>query len=113
MRDYKNYTMNRILFLLGVMMLSLVACKSSKDTVDNTTQGTQLDTRAARQRGTGQRPQRGNVDEMFARMDNNGDNRLAIDEVKGRMAERFDAIDLDKDGYLSKEEMTKAPRPQR
>ena len=33
--------------------------------------------------------------------------------MRGPMAERFDLIDLDKDGFISKEEMEKAPRPQR
>lgn len=106
--------MKKIVLLLGVIIMAFAACKSTKDTADATAQNAEVNTRTATQRGTGERGprSRGNMDEMFARMDTNGDNKLTKDEMKGRMAERFDSIDLDKDGYITKEEMAKAPRPE-
>ncbi|WP_394697289.1 hypothetical protein [Pseudoxanthomonas japonensis] len=57
---------------------------------------------------------RARMDERFAAMDANKDGRLSRDEMKdkGRFAERFDALDTNKDGFLSKEELA-AGRPTR
>ncbi|HEV7270114.1 hypothetical protein [Pseudoxanthomonas sp.] len=54
------------------------------------------------------------MDARFAAMDANRDGRLSRDEVKdkGRFAERFDALDTNKDGALSKDELV-AGRPVR
>jgi Ca2+-binding EF-hand superfamily protein len=45
-------------------------------------------------------------------MDSNKDNTLSKAEVKGPLKNDFDTIDLDKDGFISKEEMKKAPKPE-
>ncbi|MFC6182834.1 hypothetical protein ACFPZ9_01065 [Pseudoxanthomonas japonensis] len=54
------------------------------------------------------------MDERFAALDANKDGRLSRDEVKdkGRFAERFDALDTNKDGFLSKDELA-AGKPAR
>ena len=50
--------------------------------------------------------------EMFAEMDANEDEKLSEDEVKGPLAENFEKIDADSDGYITKEELEKAPKPE-
>jgi Ca2+-binding EF-hand superfamily protein len=52
------------------------------------------------------------VAELFKQMDANKDSNLSKAEVKGPIKDDFDTIDLDKDGFISKEEMEKAPKPE-
>jgi len=61
-------------------------------------------------------------DEHFKSADTNSDGQLSLDEVQTnmpRLAERFTAVDKDKNGFLSKEELQrghgghrKPPQPQ-
>ncbi len=45
-------------------------------------------------------------------MDANKDSKLSKDEVKGPLAQDFDNLDTNKDGFLTKEEMANIkPRP--
>lgn len=64
----------------------------------------------------GQRPSQGQapptVDQLFAEMDINKDNKLSKEEVKGPLANDFAKIDTNKDDFISREEMNKAPKPQ-
>ena len=53
-----------------------------------------------------------NPEEMFKRMDKDGDGTLSKEEAPERMKEHFDEIDTDKDGKLSKDEL-KAHREKR
>lgn len=46
-------------------------------------------------------------------MDANNDGLLSKSEVKGPIANDFDAIDTNGDGYISKEEFEAAPKPER
>jgi len=48
------------------------------------------------------------AEERFARLDANKDGKLQKEEVKGRVAENFDAIDKDGDGALSFDELMAA-----
>ncbi|MBI1903380.1 MAG: EF-hand domain-containing protein [Planctomycetia bacterium] len=58
-----------------------------------------------------QRERRPDPARMVEQFDKNGDGLLGRDEVPERMKERFDQIDADKDGKLSKEELQRvAPR---
>ena len=45
-------------------------------------------------------------------MDANDDGKLAKDEVKGPLKDSFSKIDTDEDGFISKEEFEKAPKPE-
>jgi hypothetical protein len=53
---------------------------------------------------------RPSVDELFAMMDRNSDNRLSRQEVKGPLRQDFDRLDKNSDGYLEKSEIPAAPR---
>lgn len=53
-----------------------------------------------------------NPEEMFKRMDKDGDGTLSKEEAPERMKEHFDEIDADKDGKLSQDEL-KAHREKR
>jgi len=51
---------------------------------------------------------RGHMDEKFKDADTNGDGQLSLDEVQAKMprlAARFNELDTDKNGMLSKEEL--------
>ena len=49
----------------------------------------------------------GGAEEMLARMDRNGDGKIAQSEVMGPMADRFEMFDLDGDGYIADSELEK------
>ncbi len=50
---------------------------------------------------------------LIKEMDANEDGKLAKDELKGPLKEDFTKIDTDEDGYITKEEFNKAPKPKR
>lgn len=50
------------------------------------------------------------MDGLF-KMDLNGDGKLSKLEVKGPILNDFDKLDLDKDGFLTRKEMSVAPKP--
>ena len=54
-----------------------------------------------------------NLDQIITKMDGDEDGKLSKAEVKGSLANRFAKIDTNSDGYLTKEELEKAPRPNR
>ena len=51
------------------------------------------------------------TDELFAQMDSDKDGKLSKAEVKGPLANDFAKIDLNSDGFITKEELNKAPKP--
>lgn len=69
---------------------------------------------AAKQPGS-DKPQGGppSVEEIFKQMDANKDGKLSIDEVKGPLKNDFSKIDTDGDGLITKDELQKAPKPDR
>jgi Ca2+-binding EF-hand superfamily protein len=46
-------------------------------------------------------------------MDKNKDGKLSLKEVKGPLKEDFKIIDLNDDGFITKKELEKAPKPNR
>ena len=59
-----------------------------------------------------ERRQPRSIDQIFE-MDTNKDGLLAPSEARGRLAENFESIDTDGDGFISRTELENAPRPQR
>ncbi len=46
-------------------------------------------------------------------MDTNDDGKLSKKEVKGPLKNNFLKVDTDEDGFITEEEMKKAPKPKR
>jgi len=57
----------------------------------------------------------GDVEVVFKSLDRNNDRRISRSEaaVKGSVSKRFDGIDSDGDGYLSKQEFAARPSAER
>jgi len=91
------------------------ACKSQKETQvvepDNTAELQNRSQNKSQKRG-GRRGGPPNIDEVF-KMDTDNDGMISKAEVKGRLADRFSEIDADGDGYITRDEFEKAPRPKR
>jgi hypothetical protein len=85
-----------ILFLAA---FSLMCCKPSTKSTDEK---------------VSDRPQRRpSVSNLIVDMDTNKDEKLSKSEVRGPLANDFSRIDKNNDGFLSKEELESAPRPER
>ena len=52
------------------------------------------------------------TDQLIKEMDSNGDGLISFEEVKGPLKNDFLKVDLDQDGFLSKAELDKAPKPE-
>lgn len=70
----------------------------------------------------GQRPDNGNeerpnkppsVDKIFEDLDSNNDDKISLEEAKGPLKKDFSTIDANEDGFITKEELEKAPKPKR
>lgn len=64
------------------------------------------------QRG-GEQRERPTFAKLIKEMDANEDGKLAKDELKGPLKENFAKVDTDEDGFITKEEFEKAPKPKR
>lgn len=49
--------------------------------------------------------------ELIKQMDKNNDGKLELSEVKGPLQKDFPKVDLNKDGFITLEELEKAPKP--
>ena len=61
----------------------------------------------------GQQQRRGGppqFDQLLKEMDSNNDGKLSKDEAKGGLVDDFDRVDVNKDGFVTKEEMENAPK---
>ena len=54
---------------------------------------------------------RPSLSQIFSEFDADKDGKLSRAEVNGPLADDFDAIDTNQDGFLSETELTAAPRP--
>lgn len=50
------------------------------------------------------------IDELFS-MDENNDGKLSKSEVSGPLLNDFSKIDTNEDGFITREELEKAPKP--
>ena len=48
---------------------------------------------------------------LLSEMDTNKDNKLSKSEIKGPLKNDFSKADLNKDGFITKEEFDKMPKP--
>ena len=53
------------------------------------------------------------ADEIFKMMDTDKNGLLEMNEVKGPIKNDFETIDADQDGFITKEELEAAPKPER
>jgi len=88
-------------------LLFATSCNTQKASTEATNAATEQ--RPARQ---GQRGQRPDPAAMLAEMDSNKDGKLAKSEVSGRLLQDFARFDTDKDGFITREELENAPRPE-
>lgn len=51
------------------------------------------------------------TEELFKQMDANKDAKLSLAEVKGPLKNDFSKIDTNNDGFITKQELDKAPKP--
>lgn len=72
-----------------------------------------LGANAQQERGEKGKKERPKFAQLLKDMDANDDGKLSKDEVKGRLKEHFDKVDLNEDGFITEEEFKKAPRPKR
>ena len=49
-------------------------------------------------------------DKMLEKMDRNNDGKISKSEVKGKLKENFDRRDINKDGYITEDELTRRNR---
>ncbi len=61
----------------------------------------------------GERKERPTYAKLLKEMDANENGKIAESEVKGPLKEKFSEIDTDEDGFISKKEFEKAPKPER
>lgn len=55
--------------------------------------------------------ERPTFEQLLEKMDENDDGKLSLKEVKGPLADHFDQIDANEDGFITEEEFSKAPKP--
>jgi Ca2+-binding EF-hand superfamily protein len=51
--------------------------------------------------------------ELLKDLDKNEDGKLSAAEIKGPLKDDFEKIDTNEDGFITKEELDKAPKPKR
>jgi Ca2+-binding EF-hand superfamily protein len=61
--------------------------------------------------GNKDRQQPPSTEELIKMMDSNKDGKLSVKEVKGPLKDDFSKIDTNKDGFITKAELDKAPKP--
>ena len=86
----------------------LYSCKSQA--TDNQQQDRPTNDRSAGGRPSGGRP---TTDEIFSMMDANKDSLIELSEAQGPIKNDFETIDADNDGFITKEELENAPKPDR
>lgn len=104
--NVKLKNMKFSLIVLGIAMF--ISCKSNGQSNSNE--------RPSRDQQSGQGDRKGpppSADEIFEMMDADENGLLEVSELKGPIKESFTTIDTDKDGFITKEELEAAPKPER
>jgi len=86
---------NTLLILLT--FVSLISCKENQE-------------KKRQQQPNGERP---SSSQIIVEMDSNEDGKLSKNEVKGPIADDFDTIDSNKDGFVTLDELNKASKNQK
>jgi len=100
--------MKSLLFIAIVATLTF-GCKSQQNQIDDSVEQKSAE-RGDRNRGDRKGPP--SIGEVF-KMDANNDAKLSKAEVEGPLARRFDVIDINSDGFITREEFENAPKPKR
>ena len=53
------------------------------------------------------------IEKIFKDLDTNEDSKICLKEAIGPLKKDFKKIDLNEDGFITKEELKKAPKPKR
>ena len=70
----------------------------------------------------GQRPDNNNgerpngppsIEKIFQDLDTDKDEKISLKEAKGPLQKDFSTVDTNEDGFITKEELKKAPKPKR
>lgn len=97
-----------------VVFTIAVSCKSQQQKADENVDSTPERTETRTQQGEeNQQEERGvlpSADILIRSMDVDGDGKLSRTEYRGRLAERFDDLDTDSDGFITKTELENAPK---
>lgn len=88
--------MKRSAFMAAIVIIA-ISCQSTKE--------------AAGEQGPKSNPP--TVKELFKQMDADNDDKLSAAEVTGPLKNDFAKIDTNNDGYISKEELNRSPKPNR
>lgn len=92
-----------IVFLF-VFSITFVNCKPITKSVND------IDNNQPQRERQGERP---TIEDLINELDTNKDEKLSEFEVRGPLANDFSKIDKNNDGFLTKEELENAPRPER
>lgn len=100
---------------VALLSLLLLATSCAKKTSDATTmqRQDQQEMRQPRRGNNTQQSKRPTAGELIAQLDANKDGKLEKLEAKGPIAQDFDKLDKDQDGFLSVDEIEAAGPPQR
>lgn len=86
-----------------VLLLIVASCASSRVETD-------MERTQAAQGRSGQPP---GIDQLLSEMDSDGDGKLSKSEAQGPIANDFNKIDQNSDGFITRSELENAPKPSR
>jgi Ca2+-binding EF-hand superfamily protein len=91
----------------------LIGCIAMLTSCANTQRDSQQSSSQKSETRNKQGKEKPDASELIKKMDSKGDGKLSENEVKGPLADDFSKVDANRDGYITKEELEKAPRPSR
>lgn len=99
--------------MLGFLFFAISAC--SKKTTPNSNASTPDNLTERKKDKDGRKRREGPIQfaQLLERMDSNNDLKLSLNEVQGRLKDRFASIDQNSDGFINEQEFNSVPKPQR